>query len=588
MAEFHNKIYLKLSTLIGEAVTKAFDGTTLNQEEIISMIGGAPNLKMGHFAFPCFILAKPLKKGPPQISAALLENIEKPEWVAEIITQGPYLNFFLTPKAYGELVVESILEGSYFKQAISSDKRKTMVEYSQPNTHKELHVGHMRNLCLGNAIVRMSQYAGIETIPVTYPGDVGTHVAKCLWYYKYHNKEQAPETNKGAWLGRLYSNASNLLEDQKGTDKEDENRKILTSILKELEEKKGEYFDLWVDTREWSIALMKEAYSWADVEFDRWFWESEVDSPSLELAKEYYEKGLFKEDDGAIGIDLSEDKLGFCILIKRDGTGLYATKDLHLAKKKFEEYKIDRNIYIVDNRQAHHFKQVFKVLELMGFEQSKDCHHLQYDVVDLPDGTMSSRSGNIVPLMDLIAQMEETIKKNYLNRYLEDEESGWSAEEVNSTATMVANGAIKYGMIRVDNNRKIVFDMDEWLKLDGETGPYLQYVHARICSLSSKLGFKEGAVDWTLLEASQEIALLQKLSLFNSIVESSVASLKTIHLCSYLYELGKLFNSFYSECSIGKADTEELKKTRLALAVATGKVMNKGLEILGIPAPLKM
>lgn len=588
MADFHNKIYLKLSTLIGEAVKKAFDGVELSQTEIISMIGGAPNLKMGHFAFPCFTLAKPLKKGPPQIGAALLENIEKPDWIQEVITQGPYLNFFLTPKAYGELVLESILEGSYFTQVISSDKRKTMVEYSQPNTHKELHVGHMRNLCLGNAIVRMSQYAGVETIPVTYPGDVGTHVAKCLWYYKYHNKEQAPETNKGAWLGRLYSNANNLLEDQKGSDQEEKNREILTSILKELEEKNGEYFELWKETREWSISLMKEAYAWADVEFDRWFWESEVDSPSLELAKEYHAKGLFKEDDGAVGIDLSEDKLGFCILIKRDGTGLYATKDLLLAKKKFEEFKIDRNIYVVDNRQSHHFKQVFKVLELMGFEQSKDCHHLQYDVVELPEGAMSSRSGNIVPLMDLIAQMEETIKKNYLNRYLEDTDSGWSAEEVNKTATMVANGAIKYGMIRVDNNRKIVFDMDEWLKLDGETGPYLQYVHARICSLSDKLDYKPGLANWSLLETPQEIALLQKLSLFNSIVESSVASLKTIHLCSYLYELGKLFNSFYAECPIGKADSEELKTARLALAVGTGKVMNKGLEILGIPAPSKM
>jgi arginyl-tRNA synthetase len=588
VTEFHNIIYLKLSTLIGEAVKKAFDGTELSQNEIISMIGGAPNLKIGHFAFPCFILAKPLKKGPPQISKALLENIEKPEWIQEVITQGPYLNFFLTPKAYGEFVIEAILGGAYFKQKISNDQRKTMVEYSQPNTHKELHVGHMRNLCLGNAIVRMSQYAGVETIPVTYPGDVGTHVAKCLWFYKYHNKEKPPETNKGAWLGRLYSNANNLLEDQKGSDKEESNREILTSILKELEDKKGEYFELWKETREWSIALMKEAYSWAGVEFDRWFWESEVDSPSLELAKKYQAEGLFKVDDGAVGIDLSEDKLGFCILIKRDGTGLYATKDLLLAKKKFEEFNIARNIYIVDSRQSHHFKQVFKVLELMGFEQSKDCFHLQYDVVDLPDGAMSSRTGNIIPLMDLIAQMEETIKKNYLNRYLEDSSSGWTKEEVDSTASMVANGAIKYGMIRVDNNRKIIFDMDEWLKLDGETGPYLQYVHARICSLSDKLGYKSGPSDWSLLKTTQELALLQKLSLFNSIVESSVASLKTIHLCSYLYELGKLFNSFYSECPIGKADSLELRTARLALAVAAGKVMNKGLEILGIPAPTKM
>lgn len=588
MGQFHNKIYQEISNLIADAIAQAYPDVKLSPEEIISQLGAAPNLKMGHFAFPCFPLAKVAKMGPPQIANNLLEKIQKPEWIADVITQGPYLNFFLTSKAYGELVVEAALSGDFFNRVISKDVRKTMIEYSQPNTHKELHVGHMRNLCLGNAIVRMSKYAGVEVIPSTYPGDVGTHVAKCLWYYKYHNKEQAPAEHKGAWLGRLYSSANNLLEDQKGTDKEEENRAILTAILKELEEKNGEYYELWKETREWSIALMKEAYEWADVEFDRWFWESEVDSPSLELAKEYHQKGFFKEDDGAVGIDLSDHKLGFCILIKRDGTGLYATKDILLAKKKFEEFNIKRNIYVVDNRQAHHFKQVFKILDLMGFEESKDCFHLQYDVVELPDGAMSSRSGNIVPLMDLIAQMEETIKTNYLNRYLEDPDSGWTIEEVDRTATMVANGAIKYGMIRVDNNRKIVFDMNEWLKLDGETGPYLQYVHARICSLAEKLNYSEGSVDWNQLVATQETALLQKLSLFNSVVESGVDQLKTIHLCSYLYELGKLFNSFYAECPIGKADSEELKKSRLALAVATGKVMNKGLEILGIPAPTKM
>lgn len=588
MDSFHNKIYHSISQLISKAITELYPEVTLSSEEIILALGPAPNLKMGHFAFPCFSLAKICKKGPPQIAAALLEKIEKPAWLANVITQGPYLNFFISANGYADMAIKAVLSEDFFTVKLTKDDRKTMIEYSQPNTHKELHVGHMRNLCLGNAIVRMFKYAGIETVPVTYPGDVGTHVAKCLWFYKYHNTEEAPAQNKGAWLGRLYSNANNLLESEKGTAKEAENRATLTEILKQLEEKNGEYFKLWEETREWSIELMKQAYSWADVEFERWFWESEVDSPSLELAKEYYKKGLFKEDDGAVGIDLKEYKLGFCILIKRDGTGLYATKDIMLAKKKFEEFKIKRNIYIVDNRQAHHFKQVFKVLDLMGFEESKDCYHLQYDVVELPDGAMSSRKGNIIPLMDLIAQMEESIKKNYLNKYLTEPNSTWTQEEVNKTATMVANGAIKYGMIRIDNNRKIVFDINEWLKLDGETGPYLQYVHARITSLSKKLKYTKSEVDWSPLNTSQETALLQKISLFNSVVESSVEQLKTIHLCAYLYELGKLFNSFYAECPIGKASSEQLMKSRLALAVATGKVMKKGLSILGIPAPERM
>ena len=190
-----------------------------------------------------------------------------------------------------------------------------------------------------------------------------------------------------------------------------------------------------------------------------------MDSPSVDLIKKYFAEGKLTKDQGAIGMDLSEDKLGFCLLLKSDGNGLYATKDVLLAQEKFKEFDIQKNLYIVDVRQSLHFKQVFKVLEKVGFEESKSCHHIDYEFVEVPDGAMSSRKGNIVPLMDLIKNMENTITKNYLEKYRGD----WSDEEISSTAKDIANGAIKYGMVRMDNNRKIVFEMDEWLKLDGES-----------------------------------------------------------------------------------------------------------------------
>ncbi|PJB53650.1 MAG: arginine--tRNA ligase, partial [Bdellovibrio sp. CG_4_9_14_3_um_filter_39_7] len=306
-------------------------------------------------------------------------------------------------------------------------------------------------------------------------------------------------------------------------------------------------------------------------------------------AQELLAQGKLVKDQGAVGMDLSDDGLGFCLLIKTDGTGLYATKDVLLAKRKFEEFGVDRSVYVVDNRQAHHFRQVFKVLEKLGFEKASQCSHLQYDVVELPDGAMSSRKGNIVPLMDLIHQMEDSIKNNYLNKYLSSEENKWSQAEVDETAKMIANGAIKFGMIRIDNNRKIVFDMNEWLKLDGETGPYLQYVHARISTMCKKQGFdQKQTVQWSSLKEGPENALMTKLYLFNNIVTSCAEQWKTIHLCSYLYDLGKLYNHFYAECSISKAETEELKTARLALSYATGEVIKKGLEILGIKSPQKM
>lgn len=585
MAIFHNKVIYLIAQEIEKTLKEAYPESELKLEEIYSSIGETPNLKMGHFAFPCFPLARVCKTSPAIIAKNLASKVENSEQIIKAIDQGPYLNFFVSQKAIGDLEISEIISGDFFNRKLKDESLKVMVEYSQPNTHKELHVGHMRNLCLGNAVVRMLNYTGDTAISSTYPGDMGTHVAKCLWYLKFHNTEEAPKNHKGPWLGKMYSLASKKLESENGTEKEEINRTELTKILKQLESEEGEYYDLWKETREWSIELMKDVYDWADVKFDRWYSESEVDARSLNIAKDFYEKGLFIKDDGAIGMDLKDDKLGFCIMIKSDGTGMYATKDIALALEKFENFGLDKSIYVVDTRQEFHFKQVFKVLEKVGFKHAKDCHHLKYDFVELPEGAMSSRKGNIIPMTDLINNMEATIKSQYLNKY----ETEWTSEEIDSTAKMIANGAIKYGMIRMDNSRSIVFDMKEWLKLDGETGPYLQYVHARIYSLCQKLGYsEEEKVDWNLLSRPQEEALMLKLTYFNSTVLTACSQYKTSSICSYLYELGKLFNSFYAECPIGKAETEDLKNTRLALANAVGKTMANGLAILGINSPKRM
>jgi len=581
----HNYAYKTVSKLLHDGIKKSYPDVEMTETEIYNSLSAPPNLKMGQVAFPCFPLAKTAKMAPPLIAKTIQENLADSPDVEETKLAGPYLNFVLKRDALAKNIIGEVNTGEFFKKDLTKDTPKTMVEYSQPNTHKILHVGHMRNLCLGSALINILRYSGQETIGTTYPGDMGTHVAKCLWYLKYKNEEPIPTEHKGAWLGQLYAKGNQILEDELGTDKEEENRKQLTAIIKEIESGKGELYDLWRETREWSIELMKEAYSWAKVDFDRWFFESEVDEDSLKLMKDLHAKGVLIEDDGAIGMKLDEYDLGFCILIKSDGTGMYSTKDVELARKKFEEFGIQKSIYVVDNRQAFHFNQVFKVLEIIGFEQAKDCYHLQYDVVELPDGAMSSRKGNIVPLMDLIANMENTIITNYLEKYRGD----WSDEEISKVASQLAAGAIKYGMIRVDNNRKIVFNMDEWLKLDGETGPYLQYVYARINSLCQKFNFDASKeVNYAKLSHDLEEALLVKLGNFNSTVVSCAKQLKTIHLTSYLFELGKLFNSYYAECSIGNAEDEDIKEARLALAHAVGAVMKEGLAVLGIEAPERM
>jgi arginyl-tRNA synthetase len=405
---------------------------------------------------------------------------------------------------------------------------------------------------------------------------------------KYHNEEAVPTTNKGAWIGSMYSKGHLLLEDEKGTDKEEANRKQLSEILTQLEHQEGEFYDLWKETREWSIQQMQEVYDWAGASFDVWYWESEVDVPSVELVREYQKKGTFTESQGAVIADLEEDKLGVCVLIKSDGHGLYATKDIELARRKFESWNIEKSLYVVDKRQSHHFKQVFCILGKMGFEHASKCHHIEYDYVELPDGAMSSRKGNIVPIMKLISGMEDLVKEQYLNNY----QGEWSEEEINKTASVIAQGAIKYGMLRIDTNKKIVFDMKEWLRLDGESGVYIQYTYARISSLLKKHNYVRAVdslheVPWNFVEPQEEAVVLY-LSGFNTAVENAAIQYKPSLLTAYLYDTAKLFNTMYNAVSIKNTSDEQLKLSRLALADAVGNILKEGLGVLGIPVPSRM
>lgn len=590
----HEPLRFSLTAPLLKAIQQVFKAANaevqVTETEIYNQLVEPPNTDLGHLAFGCFILVKTLKKAPPVVANELKAALGSVDGVCSIEVAGPYLNFKFTAEALSSTVVKPAIDGSLFTRKLTAHDPKSMIEFSQPNTHKEIHVGHMRNLCLGDALVKMLRYSGYDMISSTFPGDVGTHVAKCLWYIHNHVglkvlDEKRNDPNRGEWLGQMYSAANLKLEDEEKTEKYETNKKQLTEILKQLEAHQGPFFDLWKETRAWSIELMKKVYQWAGVTFDVWYWESNVDAASVKMAKKYFDEGKLIESQGAIGLDFESEKLGFCMLLKSDGTGLYATKDIELARRKFEDYHIEKSIYVVDVRQALHFKQVFRALEVLGFPQAKNCHHLQYNFVELPDGAMSSRKGNIVPLMDLVNQMKNHVKKEYLSRYAGE----WSDEDVETVADAVAQGAIKYGMLRQDTNKKIVFDMNEWLKLDGESGPFIQYSYARIQSVVSKFSVGDlNSFDGSQLSHAAEIKLMQHLMNFNSVVLMAAENYKPALICTFLYETAKKFNVFYHECPIGKADTEELKKSRLALAAATAAILKHGLSLLGIPVPNRM
>lgn len=564
-------------------------GAEESVENLYGLLNPAPSIEMGQLAFPLFTFAKALRAAPQKLSADLAAALPQVDWIASATPAGPYLNFVLKNERWADSVMWPVLKGDYFQRQLTAETPRTMIEYSQPNTHKEMHVGHMRNLALGDALIRLHRYCGYDIVAATFPGDVGTHVAKCLWYLRFVNKDAPPSEGKGEWLGTMYVKANQLLHEIEGKPEGVEAKAHMTEILRQLEEGKGEFYDLWKETRQWSIDLMEHAYEWADVKFDAWYWESDVDAASMAYAREMFAKGVLGESKGAIGMDLTDKdpNLGFAMFIKSDGTGLYLTKDVELARRKFEENGIESSIYIVDQRQAHHFRQVFEVLRRMGFKQADQCYHLQYDYVAGKDGMFSSRMGNAVPLFELIHQVEMVTHNKHLAGQVN--EGVLTKEEAAEIAKTVSKGAIKYGMIRIDPNKKITFDMDEWTEVSGDSGPYQQYTYARIQSLLRKQGYDpKGPFDPGALTDPRELELLVKAAQFNDVVLAATQQYRPNLVTAFLYEFAKVYNNWNNAVTIRDIVGPVEKNSKMHLTAMVAEVIKRGLAVLGIPVPARM
>ncbi|MCB9707107.1 MAG: arginine--tRNA ligase [Myxococcales bacterium] len=585
------------------------EGVLLSVDELAELLTAPPNPALGDLAFPCFRLAKALRKGPPMIAGELarrLAELSDAAPIAEATAAGPYVNLRLDLGAAAAIVLPGSARGERPHHAAGE---RVMVEFSQPNTHKAFHVGHMRNLCLGDAIVRLLRADGNQVIAANYFGDVGAHIAKCLWWYldRLSDAErQPPASHRGEWLGQIYTRAHNQLEewqeqaaagDAAAADLLAAAKARTTAILRGLEARDPELVAIWDETRHWSLADFAEIYGWCGVTFDHLFYESEVDEEGLRLVEDYLQRGIFVESQGAIGIFNEEIKhMPFFLLRKQDGTSLYSTKDLALARLKFEKFQIDRSIYVVDVRQSDHFRHVFLTLKKMGFGQAERCQHVGYEMVELPEGPMSGRKGTVILFRALREAMTSHVVDNYLAKFRGE----WSDAEIDDTARMVALGAIKYGMLARDVQQKIVFDMSAWLDLEGNTGPYLQYTHARATSILRKCAEVDKELDPALLEdpaaaraataalvEPQERELVLLLDQRWPVAHQAAQSLRPSVLCTYLYNLAKAFNRFNQACPV-KPSEGALLQARLLLVRATIGALAQGLDLLGIPAPDRM
>lgn len=558
-------------------------------DALFSMIEQPKDVTHGDLSLPCFRFAKPLKMKPADIATTLKEKIEKlaSDWIESVDVIQAFLNFTLKTEKITSACLPDIMEGSFFTKLAEVGKRsseKVMIEFSQPNTHKEFHVGHARNVCLGDCLTRLTKFLGYETLGVNYIGDEGTHVAKALWQIA-KNYDEKPTDNLPTWYAHCYATASRALKSLEG-DELSSAKEEISEILGQLESKEGKYYDLWILTKEHCMQAFYKIYEWLDVHFDHYFYESEVSEESQSIVKEYIEKGLFTESDGAFGIDMKEYKLGYFMARKSDGNTLYITKDLALARKKFRDFDVNRSIYVVGDEQIFHFKQLFKCLEMMGFEQAKDCYHLSYGMVVRKDGKMSSRDGNTFTFDQLRSLIEGELKK-YLAKY----ENEWTKEKIADTAAKLTIGAIKYGMLEADPNREIVFDEKEWVSFEGHTGPYQMYSYARAKSILEKVKREEvekGLHHLSCLVEPAEKRLAMEIYQFQNQILQSYKSLRPSTVANYLYELSKAFNKFYASSPIIKLQDENLKSARLALIDGFAKVSNQTHQLLGITPVEKM
>ncbi|MGD2156800.1 MAG: arginine--tRNA ligase [Anaerolineales bacterium] len=497
-----------------------------------------------------------------------------------------YLNLFYSPEEFSRRVIDTVLDQAGNFGRGEKKFEQIMVEFSQPNTHKAFHVGHLRSAILGDVVCRILEFAGFDVVRANYFGDIGLHVIKWLWnYMKYHTGEK-PKEDITRWMGDLYAEASRRLEDDPSLEAE------IRELYARWDRRESEVVSLWEESRSWSIEGFQDMYQTLDIKFDRLYSNSEVEHPGKDVVGKLIDQGIADDErpggpvlvriDDQLGLE--EERYRVMVILRSDGTALYQTEDLALALLKFKEYDLDRSIYVVDVRQSMHFQQVWKILEIAGYAEAKKCYHLAYELVNLPGNvTMASREGTVVLLEDLIREAVERAKEivNEKNPSLDEEQK-------QSVAEAVGLGSLKYPMLDRDNTKIVTFDWESALDFNGQAAPYIQYAHVRANSILRRLQepLPESFVPSYKMEAA-EIELIDLISRLPNEVQRAAAAYKTLTITTYAYELARGFNDFYRQCPVLKAESQ-VRDFRLRLVAASRQAIANVLALLGIKAPVVM
>ncbi len=500
-----------------------------------------------------------------------------------------YLNLYFDTHKYSRRVVDTVLEQQGRFGSGPATGQQVMIEFSHPNTHKAFHVGHLRGTILGDSICRILDFAGYEVVRANYPGDMGLHVIKWLWgYLKYHNGEE-PSADITKWMGEVYAEASKRLEENPDLETE------VRGVYARWDQRDPEIVTLWERTREWSLEGFRQMYTALDVRFDVYYFNSQEEKPGKEIVDELIRSGIASDDraqGGAVIVKIDEflglDKEQFrtAVVLRSDGTALYATEDLALTLHKFHDYPdLAKSLYLVDVRQSLHFTQVFKILEIAGHAEAQKCGHISYELVTLPGNVvMSSREGTVVLLEDLLREATsraraEAQKKN----------PALTETQLESVAKAVGLGALKYPILARENTKMVTFDWQTALDFNGQAAPYIQYAHVRCNSILKKaqgdpqtLNFHRSPYEYELNPA--EVQLIDMLSRFPDEVQRAAAEYKPLIIASIAYDIAKAFAGFYDACPVVQAEPR-IRAARLRIVAATKQTLANSLALLGITAP---
>ena len=544
----------------------------VNVDEIIWDVVVAPDNVKWDFAFPCFKWAKITGKNPVEISKDIVNKIQISNSFLEIISVGPYVNAILNTEKFAKDVIKKIENNGddYWRGEFTW--KQFILEWWQPNTHKAIHIWHIRNVLVSESNARILKFAGNDVVKCCYPWDIWAHVAKWIWYYVKFYKWEMPKENFSKWVWTLYSDA---------TRKVDENPDVykveVWDLQKKLEDGDEELNKIWKETRELCLQDMKKIFAelWSE-EIDRWYFESEVEKPWVELVRKLQSEWKAVISEWALAINLEEYNLWWFLLLKSNWASLYSTKDIWLAFRKQSDYpNYYKSLYVVGSEQEHHFAQLFKTLEIMWISRDK-LQHISYWLVDLKEGKMSSRAWNVILYEDFRDQLLEKAQSMVSDRDI-------PVEEKKQTARKIAFWAMKFGMLLQDSEKKIIFDQQTALSFEWETWPYLQYTTARMSSILRKNVWDiSWNSDYGLLNSDEEKLILLKLAWFEEEVQKAANEYKPNYIARWCLDVAQVFNSYYHNYKIIDESNVELSKSRLHLLNSLLQCMKNALNLLWI------